>query len=92
MFHLPASAMTQAPSLTKWHAYLQQRNTLCPEIQTLLDPVEYVEPPASTPVLAPATCRAVRKIPAGDWYTDDPSWGNLSTWMAVAIQLHTETI
>lgn len=50
MFHLPASAMTQAPSLTKWHAYLQQRNPLFPEMQKLLDPVEYVEPPASTRV------------------------------------------
>ena len=65
MFHQPTSVMAQTPMLTKWHAYLQQRSTLSAsplplEMQVLLGPVEYVDPPnAPTPiaVVVPVNCR-----------------------------------
>lgn len=53
-------------------------------MQKLLGPVEYLEPPnapAPIPVLASVTCKeGIREIPAGDWYTDGPSW----KWMQIA--------
>lgn len=58
MLHLPTSAMVQTPTLTKSHAYLRQKSipSLSPlvlEMQVLLGPLEYVDPPnahAPTPV------------------------------------------
>ena len=56
-FHQPTSAVAQTPTLTKWHAYLQQRSTLSSsplslEMWGLLGPVEYVDlPDAPNPQL-----------------------------------------
>lgn len=56
MFHQPTSVMAQTLTVTKWHVYLQQRSILSAsplslEIQVLLGPVEYVDPPnALTPI------------------------------------------
>ena len=73
MFHRRTSAMAQTPTLTKWYAYLQQKSTLSTsplslEIQGLLRPVNYVDPPdapASIPMVTPVVCRkGVGEIPA----------------------------
>ena len=94
--------MAQTPSLTKRHAYLQQRNLLSAsplslEIWGLPDPVEYVDPAnASTPipVAAPAACReGLGEIPTDARYTDGSSKANsFCTWTAVTIQPNTDAI
>lgn len=61
-----------------------------------LGPVKDIEPPnvpPTIPVLGPATCKEeIGEILAGYWYTNGPSWGNLPTWTATAIQLPTCTV
>lgn len=61
-----------------------------------LGPAEDIEPPnvpPTLPVLGPATCKEeIGEILAGSRYTYGPSWGNLPTWTATAIQPPTYTI
>ena len=79
MFHQPTTAMAQTPTLTKWHAYLQQRGTLSAsplslEMQVLLSRVECPVPPNAPipiPVVAPVVCReGIKEIPSDVWYTE----------------------
>lgn len=76
MSHRPTSVITQTPTLTKWHAYLQQRSALSAaplslEGQVLLGPAECVNPanaPCLFPPVAPvAPTEGVGETPAGAW-------------------------
>lgn len=72
MFHQPSYVTAQTPTLTKQHAYMQQKSTLSAsplslEIQVLLSPLEYEDALNASipiPVAAPAGCReGVEEIP-----------------------------
>lgn len=88
MFHWPALAMAQTPTLTKWHAYLQQRSVLSQsplslQMQQLLGSVKHIDPPnffAPIRMSVPATCKGIVEIPGGAWYTDSSSQDNPLTW------------
>ena len=84
MFHRPTSAMAQTPTLTKWHAHLQQRSTLSArllslEMQALLGPVEYEILQMPPPLFLWQPLHPIEskwgKFPDA-WYTDGSSQGN----------------